>query len=162
MFLQSSRAALAAAVLASAAMLAPGAAAAKPWGYGHHKPYYGGGYHYGPSHTWKAYAAPHYGGYHGAYYGAPAYHAYPQPAYGYGYGGGYYPAYGYPAYGYGYPVYRKRRSNTGAALAAGLIGGMALGAIIAGSQRGYGRSCVVSRQAISSSGRPYLRRVRVC
>jgi hypothetical protein len=150
MLLQSSKTALAAAVLASATMLAPSAAQAGPWGYGppaYYQPYSGTTSHDG---------AVYPGGY------APAYYGHPQPVYGYGYGGGYDPAYGYPAYGYGYPVYRKRRSNAGAALAAGLIGGMALGAIIAGSQRGYARSCVVSRRALSPSGRPYLRRVRVC
>jgi hypothetical protein len=90
--------------------------------------------------------------YHGGYYG----HGYHRPVY----YGGYYPAYGY-GHPYGYRVYRKRRSNTGA-IAAALIGGIALGAILASTQRSYGRSCVVNRRAYTSYGRPYLRRVRVC
>ncbi len=96
--------------------------------------------------------------YHG-YYG----HGYPAPTYygGHpGYYGGHYPAYGY-GHPYGYPVYKKRRSNKGA-IAAALIGGIALGAILASTQRGYARSCVVHRRAYTSNGRPYLRRVRVC
>jgi hypothetical protein len=86
-------------------------------------------------------------GYYGGHYPS-AYH------------GGYYPSYGY-GHPYGYPVYRKRRSNKGAIVAA-LIGGMALGAILASTQRSYGRSCVVNQRAYTSHGRPYLRRVRVC
>jgi hypothetical protein len=89
---------------------------------------------------------------HGSYghgYHAPAYY------------GGQYPAYHGYGHPYGYPVYRKRRSNRGA-IAAALIGGIALGAILASSQRAYGRSCVVHRRAYTHSGRPYARRVRVC
>jgi hypothetical protein len=93
---------------------------------------------------WR-YRGGHYGGYYGGPYG--------------GYHGGYYPAYGYGRpYGY---HYRKRRSNKGAIIAA-LIGGVALGAILASTQRSYGRSCVVRQRAYTRSGRPYLRRVRVC
>jgi hypothetical protein len=94
-------------------------------------------------------ARPRWAGYYGGY-GYPAYYG----GYGYpAYYGGYYPAYygGYPAYYGGYypgyyyggPVYyRRRRSNAGAALAVGLIGGIALGAILASaarSQRAYYR-----------------------
>ena len=125
MLLKSSKLAVAAALLASASMVAPTAAQAG-WryhhgyhGYGYHKPVYYGGY-----------------GHH------PGYHAYGHP--------------------YGYPVYKKRRSNRGA-IAAALIGGIALGAILAAStQRSYARSCVAHRQAYTRHGRPYLQRVRVC
>lgn len=95
--------------------------------------------------------------YHGGYYGDGYYRGGPYG--GYPYQGGY-----YPAYGYGYPYHHhhhRRRSNTGAIVAA-LIGGMALGAILASSQRSYRRSCVVNQRAYTSYGRPYLRRVRVC
>jgi hypothetical protein len=95
----------------------------------------------------------YYPGYYGARYGGP-----------YGYGGyGYAPAY-YGGYGY-YPgyYYRKRRSNSGAALAAGLIGGMALGAILASSAaRAAPRCYVAPRRGVSPSGYAYTRRVRVC
>jgi hypothetical protein len=94
----------------------------------------------------------YYPGHYGAGYGGP-----------YGYGGyGYAPAY-YGGYGY-YPgyYYRKRRSNSGAALAAGLIGGMALGAILANSARAAPRCHVAPRRVVSASGDTYTRRVRVC
>jgi hypothetical protein len=73
--------------------------------------------------------------YRGYAYGYPGYHAYPGYAYAYpGYGYlGY--AYGYPAYGYPYGYYyRKKRSNR-AAIAAAVIGGMALGAILSSQAR---------------------------
>lgn len=124
MLLKSSRAAFAAAILASASMAVPSAAQA---GWRPHHGYYGHGYH------------------RPAYYG------------GYGHHPGSY-GYGHP---YGYPVYKKRRSNKGA-IAAALIGGIALGAILAGSQRGYARSCVAKQRAYNAYGRPYIRRVRVC
>jgi hypothetical protein len=96
-----------------------------------------------------------------AYAYGPGYGYYGRP-YGY-YGGGYAPAY-YGGYGY-YPgyYYRKRRSNSGAALAAGLIGGMALGAILASSAaRAAPRCYVAPRRVVSASGDIYTRRVRVC
>src|SRR5688572_1559209 len=101
MLLKSSKLAFAAALLASASIIAPTGANAgwrsyRAYGYGYHKPYY-------------------YGGYRGHY---PAYYGYHRPH-------GYY--------------YRKRRSNRGA-IAAALIGGIALGAILASTQRGYARS----------------------
>ena len=127
MLLKSSKLAVAAAFIASAAMAAPTAAQAG-W-----RPHHG---HYGHGYYWNGYHAPaYYGGHHPAYYG-----------------------YGHP---YGYPVYKKRRSNRGA-IAAALIGGIALGAILASTQRGYARSCVVNRRAYPRSGRPFVRRVRVC
>jgi hypothetical protein len=87
-------------------------------------------------------AGPHYHAfpvrarwYRGYAYGHPGYYAYP----GYTYA---YPGYGYPAYAYGYPgyygypygFYRKKRSNR-AAIAAAVIGGMALGAILSSQAR---------------------------
>jgi hypothetical protein len=78
------------------------------------------------------------------YYG---YRPYAGPSGIYG-SGGYYPGYGYGGYdrgygyGYGYPYYRHRRSN-GGAVAAGLIGGLALGTIAAQAARpayGYRRA----------------------
>ena len=82
--------------------------------------------------------------------------------YGHGYHyGGHYPAYYGYGHPYGYPVYRKRRSNRGA-IAAALFGGIALGAILASSQRGYAQSCVVNRRAYTPHGQPYARAVRVC
>jgi hypothetical protein len=109
---------------------------------------------YGP-HGYYPPPQPYYGGYHPSYYGA----AYGAP---YGYGG-YTPSY-YGGYGY-YPgyYYRERRSNSGAALAAGLIGGMALGAILGNSTaRGAPRCYVVPRRVVRASGDTYIRRVRTC
>jgi hypothetical protein len=88
-------------------------------------------------------------------------HGYYKHGYYGGYGRHYYPAYHGYHHGYGYPYYRKRRSNRGA-IAAALIGGIALGAILASSQRGYARSCVVRQRAYTPYARPYVRRVRVC
>ena len=85
-------------------------------------------------------------------------HGYYGPGYHYG---GHYPAYYGYGHPYGYPIYRKRRSNRGA-IAAALIGGIALGAILASTQRAYARPCVVHQRAYTPYGRPYLRRVRVC
>jgi hypothetical protein len=91
----------------------------------------------------------------GYYYGNP-----------YGYYG-YRPAY---RYGYGYPYYYRRRSS-GGAVAAGLIGGFALGALAATAARPsyyyptryrY-RDCIVERRrVVLRSGRVAIRRVRTC
>ena len=110
------------------------------------QPYYGGGSYYGGS--------PYYGGYRGI---APY--------------GGYRRAGWYPrrAYYGGYPYYR-RRSNTGA-VAAGLIGGLALGAIAANAARPayyYPATTVASscwierRRAYDRFGRLVISRVQVC
>ena len=110
------------------------------------QPYYGGGAYYGGS--------PYYGGYRGfAPYG--------------GYrGAGWYPRRAY--YG-GYPYYR-RRSNTGA-VAAGLIGGQALGAIAANAARPayyypattVATSCWIERRrGYDRFGRFVISRVQVC
>jgi hypothetical protein len=53
-------------------------------------------------------------------------------------------------------------ANGGLALAAGLIGGMALGAILASSARAAPRCYVAPRRVVSASGDTYTRRVRVC
>jgi hypothetical protein len=79
------------------------------WGHGWHGGYGPGWYRPHVFHGWR--------GYYGRF-GYPAYY------------GGY-----YPGYYYGGPIYYRRRSNTGAALAAGLIGGIALGAILANATR---------------------------
>jgi hypothetical protein len=123
---------------------------AGPYGIGWYGPrgYYGG----------PAYGGWRYGGYHPGSYGG---YGYPSRFYGgYGYAPAYYGGYGYDP---GYYYYRERRSNAGAALATGLIGGMALGAIIAGSAaRAAPRCYVAPRRVISSSGYTYTRRVRLC
>jgi hypothetical protein len=120
---------------------------------------YGVGW-YGPGDSFAPAHQAYYGGYHSGYYGA----GYGGP---YGYRGyrGYYGGYGdtpgyYGEHGYYYP---KRRSNSGAALAAGLIGGIALGAILANSAtRAAPRCYLAPRRVIISSGYAYTRRVRVC
>ncbi len=93
------------------------------------------------------YAPAYYGGYYGpryGYYGRPV---------------------GYYGRGYGYydrPYYRRR--NNGAAVAAGFVGGLALGAIAAQAARpAYYRTCYVEpRRAVNSRGRVYVRNVRIC
>jgi hypothetical protein len=120
--------------------------------------------------TWRngMVAGPYGIGWYGSrgYYGGPAYGGWRYGGYSYHsrFYGGYAPAY-YGGYGYdpGDYYYRERRSNAGAALAAGLIGGMALGAIIAGSAaRAAPRCYVAPRRVISPSGYTYTRRVRLC
>jgi hypothetical protein len=120
---------------------------------------------------------PAYHGYRGAPIGV-AYRPYPRPAYG-GFHGGYRrPAFygGYrPAYGYGY---RHRRRDSGAALAAGLVGGLALGALATAPYRysyaapygGYygasyygGPVChTVRRRAVDAWGRLVITHRRIC
>ena len=64
----------------------------------------------------------------------PRYQAY--PGYAYAHPGYAYPGYAYadPGYGYPYGYYRKKRNNR-AAIAAAVIGGMALGAILSSQAR---------------------------
>jgi len=114
-------------------------------------------------------------GYRTASYGyrAPGY-GWGRSAY-YGYGGysraGYYPGYGYGypyrGYGYGYPYYR-RYDNSGA-IAAGLIGGLALGAIAANAARpvyyqrpAYSDCWYERRRIVNRYGTARVRQVRVC
>jgi hypothetical protein len=106
-----------------------------------------------------------YGGYHGYGYR------------GYGYRGYGYPRYG--GYGYGY----RGGWNPGAAAAAGVIGGLALGALATAPAYGYGApvyaapppydygygngyagdACFYQRQVVYDSwGTPHRRRVLVC
>jgi hypothetical protein len=104
-------------------------------------------------------------------------------AYGYGYRrAGFYPGYryGYPyqgygyaypyrryGYGYGYPYYRSY--DNGGAVVAGLIGGLALGAIAANAARPvyyqrpvYSDCWFERRRIVNRYGRANIRRVRVC
>jgi hypothetical protein len=114
---------------------------------------------YGPNRSFAPAHRAYYGGYHRGYYGG-GYGGYGYRGfYGqYGYGPAYYGDYGYyPGY-----YYRKRRSNARAALAVGLIGGMALGAMLASSARATPRCYVTPRRVTGPSGATYTRRVRVC
>ncbi|WP_293857874.1 hypothetical protein [uncultured Alsobacter sp.] len=94
-----------------------------------------------------------YGGY-GGYGGYPAY------------GGGYgYRQSAYPAYGYGYK--RHRNNNAGLAIAAGVIGALALGAIASQSHAapayGYGAPCrVETRKVYDAWGYPHWQQVQAC
>ena len=137
--------------------------------------------------TWRngmvagPYGAGYYGGYRpafGGYGGGPigvAYQPYPR-----GFYGGYRPAFygGYqPAYGYGYRPYYRRR-DSGAALAAGLVGGLALGALATAPYRysypatygGYygasyygGPVCsTVRRRGVDAWGRLVITTRKVC
>jgi hypothetical protein len=94
-------------------------------------------------------APAYYGGYYGhGYYGHPV-------GYGGYYGGG---------YGYHRPYVYHRRRNNGAAVAAGLIGGLALGAIAAQAARpAYYRTCYTQPQrVVNRRGRVSVRNVQVC
>lgn len=100
-------------------------------------------------------AAPAEAGYRGAYYG----------------GAGYYRPYYRPAY-YGRPYYRPRYG--GGAVAAGLVGGLALGALAASSAYaapypvaapayGYGPSCTITKtRYVDDWGRVVIRKTKVC
>jgi hypothetical protein len=107
------------------------------------------------------------GGYRGGYVAAPRY-----------YGGGY-RTIGYRNHGYGYG-YRPRYRNNGGALAAGLIGGLALGAIASNSYNygygyapsygygyapvtyGYGGCTIERRVRINRFGERVIRDVEIC
>ena len=103
-------------------------------------------------------AAPAEAGYRGAYYGGPGfYRPYYRPAY----YGGY----------YGRPYYRRHH---GGAVAAGLIGGLALGALAASSAHAapypvaapaydYGPSCTITKtRFVDDWGRVVIRKTKVC
>ena len=93
-----------------------------------------------------------------------------------GYGGGYgYRHGGYPAYGHGYARPRHRNNNAGVAIAAGLIGALAIGAIASQAQAapaygpgygygyGYRQPCrIETRKAYDAWGYAHWQRVRVC
>lgn len=119
------------------------------------------------------------GGYYGPRYGGGWGRGYYAPRYGGGWGGyrpAYYgPGYGYGYYGGGYPYYR--RYDNGGAVAAGLIGGLALGAIAGAATNPYyypsgyyrpayyepARTCVMERRRIVNRyGRVVVRRVQTC
>lgn len=97
-------------------------------------------------------------------------------------GGGYYGTavpvgyYGRPHYGYGYGYPHRYRSYNRGAVAAGLVGGLALGAIAANAARpayyggypayravSYAPGCYVTRERrVNRFGELVVRRVRVC
>src|SRR5215204_4611883 len=111
-----------------------------------------------------AVSAPAEAGYRGAYYGGPGfYRPYYRPAY----YGGY----------YGRPYYRPRYG--GGAVAAGLIGGLALGALATSSAYaapyyagpryvatpgyGYGSACTITKtRFVDDWGRVVVRKTKVC
>jgi hypothetical protein len=147
----------------------PGFVATRPRGF-----YRGGGF-YGPRYGWRggyrpAAYGPRYGwrgGYRPAYYGG-----------GYGWGGGYRRAYYGPRYGYygyyggGYPYgYYRRSYDGGGAVVAGLIGGLALGAIANAATQpyyrpaaypAYSRCFFERRRIVTRNGNAVVRRVRTC
>ena len=117
------------------------------------------------------YGGPRYG-FGGGYGYRPAYYG---PRYGYGYG--YRPAYyGSRYYGGYYPYRSYRRGYNGGAVAAGLIGGLALGAIAGAVTNPYyyggyyspayytpARTCYVERRrVVNRYGRVGIRRVQTC
>jgi len=119
-----------------------------------------GGRHFHAGDTY----APHglrQGAYGPRYYGARSYG--PRGYYG---GRGYYGARYYgPRYRYGYPYgYYRRPSYNGGAVAAGVIGGLALGAIAsAAANPYYGPRCVYEpRRVVNAYGRVVVRRIRAC
>jgi hypothetical protein len=148
-----------------AALVACGAAAIQPapaeaqvyYGrHGYHGAYPGYAPRYRPV---RAFHGPRYGwrgGYRRAYWG-PRYGGY------YRYGG-----YGYRGYPYGY----YRRSDNGGAVVAGLIGGLALGAIANAATRpayyrraaypAYNNCFFERRRIVTRTGRTVVRRVRTC
>ena len=75
-----------------------------------------------------------------------------------------------PAYGYGYrPVYYGPRygyRHRGGAVAAGIVGGLALGALAASAAARptyvYGECWTERRRVVNAWGDVYVRRVRVC
>ncbi|WP_371345235.1 hypothetical protein [Ancylobacter sp. IITR112] len=85
----------------------------------------------------------------------------PGPGYGWGRPGPGWRGPGWRAPGY---YYAPRRNNNGAAIAAGIIGGLAVGAIAAGAANNYYRpSCwMETRTLYNSWGQPYYRDVEVC
>ncbi|WP_201834472.1 hypothetical protein [Microvirga zambiensis] len=100
-----------------------------------------------------AYGPRYYGG---RYYGSRGY--YGRRGY---YGGGYYGS----RYRYGYPYgYYRRPYYNGGAVAAGVIGGLALGAIASTAANPYyGPRCVYQpRRVVNAYGRVVVRRIRTC
>ena len=127
--------------------------------WGGYRPRYGG---------WGGYRPRYWGGYRPAgYYGRYRYGYWPgyYRRFGYGYPYGY-RRYGY-GYGYGYPYYYGGYYN-GGAVAAGLFGGLALGALAATAAQPYYadplyRECWTERRrTVNAYGNRIVRRVRVC
>ncbi len=91
---------------------------------------------------------------------------------------GYRPYYGYRRYGYPYGYYRRGYGYGGGAIAAGLIGGLALGSIASAAANpyyygwpgyyrpayySYGGNCVVERRRIVNRyGRVAIQRIETC
>jgi hypothetical protein len=144
----------------------------------------------------RAFAGPGFG-YRPAFGAGPAFRAgYVGPRY--GFGGGYRPAYYGPRYGFGggyrpygyygwrggyrpayyggyYPYGYYRRGYSGSAVAAGLIGGLALGSIVSAAANPYyyggyyapayyaPSNCVVERRRfVNRWGRVVTRRIETC
>jgi hypothetical protein len=136
---------------------------------------YGGGYR--PVYFGSRYdrgMSRYYQGYRSAYEGPRSYGGYRSAYYGPRYYGGYRSAYYGPRYYRGYPYRYYRRSN-GGAVAAGLIGGLALGAITSAVANPYyypyyapayyrpARTCFTERRRIVNRyGRVVVRRVQTC
>ncbi|WP_246776693.1 hypothetical protein [Microvirga sp. VF16] len=109
------------------------------------------GDYYAPHGLRQRYYAPrYYGGARYGYYGRRGY-----------YGG---------RYGYGYPYGYYRRPNYGGAVAAGVIGGLALGAIASAAANPYygpayyapPRCAFERRRVVNPYGRVVVRRIRTC
>ena len=119
----------------------PAPAEAQPY-WGHH---YRSGWGYRPyGYAPRAYYGPRfYGGYRSAYYGPRGYHGYP---------------------------YRYHRRSNGGAVVAGLIGGLALGAIVSAAANPYyapayyapPRCFFERRRIVNPYGRVVVQRVRTC
>lgn len=149
---------LAALALGSAGVIAGATPASAQFGHGH-RGFGGHGFHGG--HGFGGHRG-FYGG-HGGFYGGHRF---------YGGGHGFYP--GYYGHRHGYYGYG------GGAVAAGLIGGLALGALAAspayyggygygygypgyyGAGYGYGGCYLVRRRVIDPYGTVYIRRIQVC
>jgi hypothetical protein len=115
--------------------------------------YFGAGPHWGGSPYWRGHwGGGHWGGGH------------------WGYGRWHRPVGFYHRHHYGYPYGYYRRRSSGGAIAAGLIGGFALGALAASAARPayyypatFGTTCWIERRrAFDPWGRLVIQRVQVC